>query len=197
MALTNKFIVLMALFIGFFVTGCDTNTFGGTNTSVAIEGADGVVSTEQGVLDKKIAVGHVVPDFELADFNTGKPVNIADFRGKVVYMDFWASWCKPCVQSFPALKQIHHKYQSQGFEIVAINVDFKKDKALAFLRENPISYTSLNDKDMAISKMFNVNVMPTGYFIDRKGMIRYVHKGFVPGDEKSIDQAVHMLLSEK
>lgn len=168
MSFTNKLVLIITLFIGF--------------------------SSQH--VTAKVSVGDSAPEITLPSFKDGTSVSLSDYKGKVVYVDFWASWCKPCLESFPALKAIHKKYHAEGFEILAVNVDMKKHLASEFLAKHPPTYASVHDEKMKVSRAYKINVMPTGFFIDRKGVIRYIHRGFVPGDEKSIEKAVQFLLNE-
>ena len=143
-----------------------------------------------------VSKGEVAPDFVLPSVKDDKAVKLSDFRGKVVYLDFWASWCKPCIQSFPALNKIYNKYKAEGFEILAVNLDQKKLNAASFLDEHQVDYVNVYDPKMTTGKLYNVNIMPVGYLIDRQGKVRVIHKGFIPGDELGLEKAVKFLLRE-
>lgn len=136
----------------------------------------------------------MVPDFKLATV-TGNivPTNLS---GKVVYIDFWASWCKPCKKSFPWLNQIQSKYKNKGFKVLAINLD--KDKALAdkFLSQIPVNFTIAYDPDGKSAESFQVQGMPSSYLIDRTGHLRARHIGFRENDKAELEQAVVKLLNE-
>lgn len=141
------------------------------------------------------AKNQIAPSFSLPSFK-GNELNIEEWRGKVVYLDFWASWCKPCVESFPKLEALQQKYQGQGFTVIAINLDEKKQNALKFLAENPVSYPVLYDANAEVAQLYQVAAMPSSYFIDKKGIIRLNHRGFIPGDENKIEKAIQFLLKE-
>jgi len=134
--------------------------------------------------------------FTLPDLKTGNNITLDKFEGRVVYLDFWASWCKPCVKSFPKLDELHKKYKKSGFDVIAINLDQNKNKALEFIRQRPVSYTLLYDKNASVAMDYKVQAMPSSYFIDKKGVIRLTHSGFRPGDEDKIEKAVKLLLAE-
>ena len=138
----------------------------------------------------------VAPKFELPELTSGQSVKLANYKGKVVYVDFWASWCKPCVKSFPKLNALQVKYEKQGFEVIAINLDQHKAKAQEFLQRHPVDYTVLYDEHTSVAQAYKVQAMPSSYFIDKTGKIRLSHKGFVPGDEKKIEKAIQVLLAE-
>ena len=140
--------------------------------------------------------GSTIEDLTLPLLNGEGEINLADLRGKVVYFDFWASWCKPCIQSFPLLDDIYKRYKDQGFTVVAVNVDFNPKKGKEFANKHPVSYPVVMDNQKLLKKA-NINAMPTAIYIDKKGVIRLVHRGFIPGDEKKIEKAVAYLLAEK
>lgn len=148
------------------------------------------VKTSFAVERGALAINFTLPEI------TGGEINLEDYKGQVVYLDFWASWCKPCVQSFPALDELRAKFKAQGFEVIAVNLDHKLEKAEQFIHNNPVSYPLAYDQQATVAKAYNVQAMPSGFFIDRKGIIRLVHKGFNKGDEKKIEKAIKLLLSE-
>lgn len=139
--------------------------------------------------------GSTIEDLTLPLLNGKGEINLADLRGKVVYFDFWASWCKPCIQSFPLLDDIYKRYKDHGFTVVAVNVDFNPEKGKEFAKKHPVSYPVVLDNQKLLKKA-NINAMPTAFYIDKKGVIRLVHRGFIPGDEKKIEKAVAYLLAE-
>ena len=141
------------------------------------------------------AVGQY-PSFKLPTLSNAKQVDLKAFRGKVVYVDFWASWCGPCRQSIPKFNQIYKKLSSKGLAIVAINLDENGADAKQFLKDYPVSYTILRDSKGDIPQQFGLKVMPSGYLLDRFGMVRYIHEGFRDGDEKELEQQILKLLSE-
>jgi thiol-disulfide isomerase/thioredoxin len=116
----------------------------------------------------------------------GKMTSIADYKGKLIYLDFWASWCGPCRQSFPFLKEIRQQYVDQGFEIIAVNVDAKLEDGLRFLKKFPVDYPTLLDPKGVMSRAYLVQGLPTAFLIDREGNIIYEHLGFKERDKKWI-----------
>jgi thiol-disulfide isomerase/thioredoxin len=126
----------------------------------------------------------------------GKPAALADFRGKVVYVDFWASWCTPCRQSFPIYESLHKELAAQGFVLLGVNKDMKPADAERFLARTPVSFTTFADSDDSWAKAFAVKTMPTGILIDRKGRIRYIHSGFTSKTEGELRAQVAELLKE-
>jgi cytochrome c biogenesis protein CcmG, thiol:disulfide interchange protein DsbE len=120
-----------------------------------------------------------------------------NFKGKVVYVDFWASWCKPCKQSFPWLNDLQARYKKVGFEVVAINLDQESGDAKDFLQKIPAQFTVAFDPSGKTAEQFHVQGMPSSYLIDRQGNIRSTHVGFREEDRARLEQAVSKLLQEK
>ena len=128
---------------------------------------------------------------------TTKMKGMEAFRGKVVYLDFWATWCPPCRKSMPALNQLRNELVSSGFEVVAINLDEKQDDAEQYLKKYPVDYPIIFDSTASCAKVYDPKGMPTSYLIDRQGVIRDVHVGYRQGDIKEIRSKVQALLEEK
>jgi cytochrome c biogenesis protein CcmG, thiol:disulfide interchange protein DsbE len=124
-------------------------------------------------------------------------VQSANLKGKVIYVDFWASWCKPCKQSFPWLNDMQAKYKQLGFEVVAINVDQEQSAANDFLQKLSPQFTVAFDPSGKTAEQFHVQGMPSSYLIDRQGNVRAAHVGFREADRAKLEQAVTKLLQEK
>lgn len=124
-------------------------------------------------------------------------VSVQALRGKVVYVDFWASWCIPCRISFPVLDRLHRQHSGSGFEIVGVNKDATKEDAERFLKRVPVGFTLVTDASDGAAKAFDVKTMPVGYLIDRKGIVRHVHPGFTRSTGEALEQEVETLLKEK
>src|SRR5438445_7936601 len=101
----------------------------------------------------------------------GQPMRLADFKGKVVLVDFWASWCVPCKTSFPALDSLYREYHARGVDVLAVNLDERRRDADAFLAERPHALTVLFDPKGASAQAFGVEGMPSSFLIDRDGVI--------------------------
>ena len=126
----------------------------------------------------------------------GKPVSLSEFKGDVVMINFWASWCGPCRQEMPLLDSIYRQYKSLGFVLLGVNVEPDSKAANAWLKRTPVSYPILYDTQSAVSKLYQVQGMPTTVILGRKGNIRYVHQGYVPGDENGYLNSIRSLLME-
>lgn len=134
------------------------------------------------------------PAFSVAG-EAGK-LNLADFRGKVVYLDFFASWCGPCRASFKWLNDAHEKYADKGLVVIAVNVDKEKDLAAQFLKENPAKFRIGYDPEGNVAQAYQLKGMPSSYMIDRKGRIQVVHVGYRAKDNGKLEQDIQRLLAE-
>ena len=124
-----------------------------------------------------VAVGEVAPDID-AMTTDGKPARLSDLRGKTVWLDFWASWCGPCRQSFPWMNAMHDKYGGSGLAIMAVNVDKKRADADKFLAQLPARFPLAFDPEGATPAAYAIKAMPTSVLIGRDGRVVAVHNGF-------------------
>jgi len=147
-----------------------------------------------------VAAGQTAPAVELPILSVGEAppgsMSLQQMRGKVVYLDFWASWCGPCRMSFPRLEQLRAELGSEGFEVLAVNVDEFEADALKFLEQLPVSYPVVRDAAGATPMKYGILGMPTAYLIDRQGVVRLVHQGFRKGDESGLRIEIMKLLGE-
>ncbi|HBY85849.1 MAG TPA: thioredoxin [Colwellia sp.] len=116
-------------------------------------------------------------------------------KGKVVYIDFWASWCGPCVKSFPWMNKIQQQYKEQGFTVISINLDADEGNARLFLQENQASFAVIYDNKGTIAKHFSIQGMPTSMLINRDGEIKYRHSGFFTGKTNQYEDEIKKLLN--
>lgn len=123
-------------------------------------------------------------------------MSLSSLRGKVVYVDFWASWCGPCRVSFPQLDELRSELGAQGFEVLAISVDEVESDALQFLSEVPVNYLVVHDGSGATPQAWGILGMPTGYLVDRQGVVRKIHKGYKKSDGEKLRAEVVQLLGE-
>jgi peroxiredoxin len=126
----------------------------------------------------------------------GAEVRLADYKGTVVLIDFWASWCPPCKTSFPALDAIYRQYEGKGLEVLAVNVDERRRDADSFLEAHPHRLTVLFDPKGVAPEAFGVKGMPSSFLIDRNGNIRFTHMGYSGNVDESYRQEIAQLLSE-
>ena len=127
----------------------------------------------------------------------GTPVRLSDYKGKVLLVDFWASWCVPCKTSFPALDAIYHEYQPKGLEVLAVNLDEQRRNADAFLAQHPHRMTVLFDPKGVAPEAFGVKGMPTSFLIDKAGAIRFTHTGYSGNVDVSYRREIAQLLGEQ
>jgi thiol-disulfide isomerase/thioredoxin len=142
-------------------------------------------------------VGQAAPQFTLPTLQKNQPVAFKQFAGKVVYLDFWASWCVPCRTSFPLLDKLYAKLKAQGFEVVAVNLDEGKAKADKFLQEFQVNFTVLRDEKGEWADKYVVESMPTSFIIDRQGVVQHIHHGFTSGDINTLEAKITALLGKK
>ncbi len=125
-----------------------------------------------------ILLGFSASARSVSDGENAGPLDLSQYAGKVVYIDFWASWCGPCQESFPFMNKLKASYPEKDFVIVLVNVDRKQSKADRFLSRIPAPVPTLYDPKGKIARQFDIKAMPTSVLIDRKGRIRYVHSGY-------------------
>ena len=135
-------------------------------------------------------------DFTLAQLNSSETVSLKDYRGEVVYLSFWASWCQPCRQEMPYLAQLWERHKDRGFQVLAINVDEDIELAREFARQFELPFPLLRDQERAISALYRVPGFPTHYIVDRRGHIRFSGLGFNLADVGAVSQEVETLLAE-
>lgn len=135
------------------------------------------------------------PDFSLPGDN--KTIKLKDLKGKVVYLDFWASWCDPCRKSFPWMNEMHSRYDSKKFIIVAVSLDTLKADATEFLEKVPANFNIAYDPKGKVAQKYNLKAMPTSYLIDKRGNIVIAHKGYREGDAAKIEEKIRKLINSK
>ena len=140
--------------------------------------------------------GQPAPAVDLPAVAGAAGASLESLRGQVVYVDFWASWCGPCRVSFPILEALRAELGAQGFEVLAISVDERESDAAGFLEEVPVSYPVVIDGTGATPTAYGVRGMPTGYLIDRQGVVRDIHEGFRKSDGDKLRAKIIKLLGE-
>ncbi|CAN5201387.1 TlpA disulfide reductase family protein [soil metagenome] len=137
--------------------------------------------------------GSDAPAFELT--GVSGPVKLSSYRGKVVYVDFWASWCVPCRRSFPWMNEMQDKYGPKGLQIIGINVDTKQEDAKTFLAATPARFlVAFDPSGTRTPASYGVKGMPTSYLIDANGKLLFQHTGFNDDDKTQLESKMKMAL---
>ncbi len=135
------------------------------------------------------------PDFTLKS-RSGENLKLSEFRGEVVLINFWASWCGPCRQEMPLLDQLYQRYNPIGFTILGINVEEDPGQAMKLLKDVPVSFPILFDTENSVSKLYQLTGMPSTMIVDRDGNIRFQHFAYLPGYEKKYEEQIKELIRE-
>ena len=139
--------------------------------------------------------GQVAPDFALKS-TTGENLRLSEYRGDVVMINFWATWCGPCRQEMPLLDELYRRYHRVGFNLLGVNIDDDTTRALRMVEELDLHFPIVFDTRKEVSRLYNVEAMPATILVDREGKIRHVHHGYKPGyEDKYLDQ-IRALLRE-
>jgi thiol-disulfide isomerase/thioredoxin len=141
-----------------------------------------------------VVPGQVAPAFALPTAS-GDIVALDKFRGKVVYVDFWASWCAPCRRSFPWMNEMQQKHGPRGFTIIAINVDKKRADAERFLAQFAAPFIVVYDEAGVTPNAYGVTGMPSSYLIDARGNVTFVERGFLDEHKTVLEDRVKALLA--
>lgn len=139
--------------------------------------------------------GEAAPAFELS--GDAAPVKLSNLKGKVVYVDFWASWCGPCKQSFPWLNDMQAKYAAKGFQVVGINVDANTADAKTFLAGLPAKFMVAYDEKGVTPKAYGIKGMPSSVLLDGSGKVILQHTGFRDADRAELEKAIQQALATK
>ena len=139
--------------------------------------------------------GQPAPDFALKS-STGENLRLSEYRGDVVMINFWATWCGPCRQEMPLLDELYSRYQRVGFNLLGVNIDDDSGRAMDMIRELGVSFPVLFDSRKEVSKLYEVDAMPVTVLVDREGNVRHVHQGYKPGYEQKYLDEVRSLLRE-
>jgi cytochrome c biogenesis protein CcmG, thiol:disulfide interchange protein DsbE len=149
------------------------------------------VNYQAGALGPEM-IGKPAPGFSLSPLEGGSAVSVADFRGRVVVIDFWASWCAPCKRSLPQL--VTFTSSRAGVKLLAVTIDDEKENAVAFLRRARVSLSSLHDRAKSVAGKYDVPAMPSAVVLDKQGIVRFVHPGYSEADVETIKKEILSLL---
>jgi thiol-disulfide isomerase/thioredoxin len=164
----------------------NTKTYLGTIAALALVLATAAVVASDGQ--------RAAPAFTVENFNGGEDIVLETYRGKVVYVDFWASWCQPCLKSFPFMERLYQQHAADGLVIIAINMDEDPADAVEFLDEHAVTFLIGRDSSGTVAKQFGVRALPSSFVIDREGKIQRTHFGFKTRHEAAITGAITALL---
>jgi peroxiredoxin len=134
-------------------------------------------------LSQNLKINHPIIDFTLSDLK-GKKYSLSEFKGKVILLNFWATWCPPCRTEIPILQKVYNKYKKFGFEVIAVSLDSDIERLKAFLNENPINFIILSDRNGTVGFKYGVEVIPTSFLIDKSQILRQIYLGII--NEKTL-----------
>ena len=142
-----------------------------------------------------LSVGSRAPEIGLAD-RAGRRARIGSYRGQVVIVDFWASWCGPCREEMPVLERLYRRYRGQGLRVVGINLDRNWSNAEEMLQRIPTSFRMVHDPESSVARRYGLSRMPSSYVIDHRGIVRHISAGFRASDAQAIERAVQRALEQ-
>jgi peroxiredoxin len=142
-----------------------------------------------------VSLQESAPDFTLKSLDGGN-LRLDEYRGQVVLINFWASWCGPCRQEMPLLDRLHQRYEDTGFAVLGVNVEGEVAPAREIVDKTNVSFPVLIDKGQLVSELYKLEAMPSTVVVDRDGRIRYIHRGYKPGDEAKYVEVVKELIRE-
>lgn len=135
------------------------------------------------------------PDFTLRNLAGGN-LRLAEQRGQVVMVNFWATWCGPCRVELPHLQRLHDKYRSAGFVLLGVNLDDQAAAGQQMAQRMGLTFPVLHDADKAVTRRYDVGAMPGTVLIDRDGTVRHLHRGYRNGMERQYEEQIRALLKE-
>lgn len=139
--------------------------------------------------------GKEAPDFALKS-SSGENLRLSEYRGEVVMINFWATWCGPCRQEMPLLDELYSRYERVGFVLLGVNIDDEPRRAMQMVDELGVEFPVVFDPTKAVSELYDVSAMPVTVLVDREGQVRHVHHGYKPGYEEKYLNEVRALLRE-
>ncbi len=144
---------------------------------------------------RAVQVNDPAPDFTLPSLDGGN-LRLQEYRGQVVLVNFWASWCGPCRQEMPLLERMHQRYQDAGFAVLGVNVEGEERPARTLAQQTGVTFPILIDVGQQVSERYDLGAMPSSVVVDRDGKVRYVHLGYKPGDEAKYLEVIQRLIRE-
>ncbi len=143
---------------------------------------------------KAVEIGASAPVFTLKQINSDRSFALTDLKGKVVLLDFWASWCVPCRESLPLYDKLRNEFARADFEVLAVNLDEDETDAQHFLQQHSVAYPMVSDRMGETAKAYALPGMPSSYLIDRNGIVRVRKIGFTSKDYESLRESIHQMI---
>ncbi len=165
LALGRLMLILVTLVVS---QGCASN--------ISDSNRDAGTSTEAIELTPAPEVGHPAPDFTLSDLD-GNLVRLSDFQGKVVFINFWATWCPPCRAEMPEIEAVHQKYKDKGVVVLGVDISEPENTVRQYIQKGGFSWTIVLDSTGEVARDYQIAAIPTSFFLDREGIIRAVSVG--------------------
>jgi len=137
---------------------------------------------------------NMAPNFKLEGQQSA--IELSKYRGQIVYVDFWASWCQPCRKSFTWMNKMQNLYGNEGFKVIAINLDESRDKANTFLKQIPANFDVAFDPQGNTAEAYHVKAMPSSYLIDKNGKVVHANLGFRGNDEDTLELKIRNLIRQ-
>ncbi len=169
------------------------NSFSPSRRGILRQAATGLLLLGGGAALSATAPSSPAPDFTLRSAN-GPNLRLQEQRGRVVMVNFWATWCGPCREEMPQLNKLYAKYRASGFVLLGVNVDDDARHATDVAARMGVTFPVLLDTDKTVSRLYDVSTMPSTLLIDRDGRVRYLHRGYHAGYEEDYDRQIRELL---
>lgn len=150
------------------------------------------IMTMYGFFGSSNAFSVQAPDFKLE--GQEKQVQLSKYRGQIIYLDFWASWCQPCRKSFAWMNKMQTLYGKEGFKVIAVNLDESRSKADKFLQQIPAEFDVAFDPRGNTAESYKVKAMPSSYIIDKQGKVVHANLGFRGNDEDALEEKIRNLI---
>lgn len=161
-------------------------------------GRSGPSAVDPAGAEEGTEIGMTAPDFRLPRLDEAAETRLSDYRGKVVLLTFWASWCGPCRSEIPALQDVWARHRESGFAVLGISIDQRRADAAGFLSSlgAPVTYPMVLDTGSDVADRYGISSIPMTLLLDKQGRIRERHLGFRPGALAAVDAEVRRLLTE-
>ena len=159
--------------------------------------APGLASLITPSVARALDVGARAPEIGLAALSNGSgQIDLASLRGQVFVVDFWASWCGPCADEMPVLERLYGEHRAAGFTVVGVSQDSAASNVQQFLRRIPVTFPIVLDSAHAVAGRYSPPSMPTSFIVDRRGIVRHVHRGFRSADAGPMAQEIAALVAQ-